>query len=175
MLHLAAVGCGVFAALAHPCWRQRRSWPGLSACVLMLVAMIHAGYVSRGSTVFWSALLILVALGISAAQARGRNAVGSDRLDGACVIAHDSLGLITTAALLPLMHSGSIVAAGTGSPGHSGHSLGGGLLITVVLAIAASYIVASGVAWVQSAGRAGRLQYPAMGGMAALMAASALA
>ncbi|MET0830158.1 MAG: hypothetical protein ABWY26_11590 [Microbacterium sp.] len=169
-LHPAAIGFTVLAVCAHPGWRSREASIGLVAAILMLAGMIDTAYANLLSVVVWIPLLLAAAIGVSAARSVRRPRVRTGAGDGVWVTTHDPLGLVVTAAILPLMHVGS-APAGT----HAGHGAPMGVLIALVVIIAAWHVVGSFLACVRNSATAERVQLVAMGISTSFMALSVAA
>lgn len=166
-LHLLAAALTAAALWAHPGWR-RRDVAGVACAGLMLVAMADVLVVRALAPPVWSGMLLAAALGLAALRSPRRRGRAEESGPG-CAAMSDGLGLVAMAALLPLMHG--IVPAGSD---HSGHGVGGGMLVAVVVAVAGGHVAASVLTYLRDEpGR--RVHHALMGGATALMAATAFA
>lgn len=156
--HLVAIGFTVLAIGVHACRWTRSSVSSLIAAILMLSAMADAAFIHLLSTVVWIPLLLGAAIAVAAARSVRQRSAGTDAGALVCVSTHEPLGLVVTAAILPLMH------AAPGEVGdHEGHGAPLGFLIAVVLLISAGHVLGSLLASVRSSTLAGRVQFAAMG------------
>jgi len=175
-LHLVAVLLTAGAVCVHGGWQRRGAAGGLTAALLMLVAMIDVAYLHVASPVAWTALLLAVAVALAAVRSTRRRLMAPDATapQGLCVTTHDPLGLVAMAILLLMM---PVESAAAGADGHAGHGMGMGMgmLAAVVLAIAAGHAGGSFVAFVRARSVGRRLPYLMMGGATAFMAVAVFA
>ncbi|WP_404430841.1 hypothetical protein LG299_12845 [Microbacterium lacus] len=164
-LHLVAIGFTVVAVCVHSGWRSRASSLSLVAAFLMLAGMVDVAFTSRLSIVVWIPALLATAMGLAAAQSVRRRRASAAARRGVWITAQDPLGLVATAALLPLMHVGS-----ASESGHAGHGAPLGVLLAVVLLVAIGHAFGSFVACAASAALSVRVQHAAMGASTLLMA-----
>jgi hypothetical protein len=135
----------------------------------MLAAMVDLAYMHRLSVVVWMPLLLAAAIALAAARSvRGKRAMESAH-GGVWFTTHDPLGLVVTAAILPLMH--------VRPPSASGHAHGPavGVLIAVVLLVAVVYVLGSLIACARYSTATDRVQFGGMGLGALFMALSVAA
>jgi len=169
-LHLTAVALTAVAAGAHPGWARLSAAGDLAAALVMLAAMVDVMYLRVVSAPVWSIALFVTAMGMAAvASPRARRPRG--HAAASCAVPHSALGLVATAALLPLMHPASTAEVSA----HAGHGGAGmGMLIAVVLAAALAHVSACLLASVREARARGRAPHALMGAATGLMAAAVL-
>lgn len=135
----------------------------------MLAAMVDLAYTHRLSVIVWMPLLLAAAIALAAGRSvRGKRAMKSAH-GGVWSTTHDPLGLVVTAAILPLMH-----VRPTSAGGHA-HGPAVGVLIAVVLLVAVGYVLGSLIACARFSSAKDRVQFGGMGLAALLMAFSVAA
>ncbi|NLP84221.1 hypothetical protein HF576_10185 [Microbacterium sp. CFH 90308] len=180
LLHAGALLPAVLGTGALVRDRRLRPVPEVVASILMLVGMADAMLWHVVAPVYWSAALVVVALGLVVGRrrgplARGRSTPARDVGAHVALTAHVALGLVVMAALL--------VAGATSAPpastvdGHC-HSCGGGVdgIRLMTLALCAGYVLLT--EWCSRSARhrsGGRLHYWMMAVSAVTMGAMTLA
>ncbi|MFF2486131.1 hypothetical protein ACFVSU_07015 [Microbacterium sp. NPDC058062] len=167
VLHLAAVALAAVAACVHPGWRRKAAAVDLAAVIAMLVAMVNVTYASAP---VWSIALLGAAMALAAwrsPRSRRQRTVAPR----SCAVPHTALGLVATAAILPLMAGGMPAEV----LGHAGHGASAGALVAVVLGVAGCHAGASVLASVREVHTLSRIQHVLMGGTTLLMAATVIA
>lgn len=167
-LHSVAMGLTAVAAGAHPGWRRGSAAHGLGAALIMLTAMVDAVVAHFLSVVVWTAVLLGSAMALSALRSPRRRTVRTDP-DDPCSAAHEAIGLVAMAVLLPLMQNHSVATFVE----HSGHGAAPGALVAVALVVSGAHVIGSVTACTRETTSRGRVQTLLMAGATACMAAAA--
>ena len=180
LLHVGALIPAVLGTGALVRDRRLRRAPEVVASILMLVGMADAMLWHVVAPVYWSAALVVVALGLVVGRRRGvvvRGRSTAARRVGAhiALTTHVALGLVVMAALLVLTGEGAPTAPASDSHGHAG---GGGVdgIRLMTLALCAGYVLIT--AWCSRSAQhrsGGRLHYWMMALSAVAMGAMTLA
>jgi len=165
LTHGAALFCsGIAACCARsgpPAERRER----VATSALMTAAMIDSAVLHAAPPIVWAAVLLGVALVVSAGR-RLRSGRGGHGI-------HTPAGLVVMAALIASTTHGDPGAAPAAAHAHGGMAVGSATLAWLCVALAVAHVVASAHRAL-SGSRADRAHHAAMGGSTALMALAAL-